>query len=208
MACCTPLNLRGADIECNIMWTPWNEPGLEHLHLLEQDGNVLVDSVIIGVSNHMPFRLRYEMVCDSNWRVKELSLALLSAKDKSIKLQADGQGHWTTNTGDPVSSLEACIDCDISATPFTNTLPIRRLALKPGQSAELLVAYVVIPELELKSDRQRYTCLAWNAGGGLYRYEGLASGFSAELQVDSDGLVIDYQDLFKSVWRSAGIEKS
>ena len=188
-------------MERNIMWTPWSEPGLEHLHLLQQDGNILADSIIVGVSNRLPFRLHYEITCDSNWKVKELGLTLLSGNRESIKIQTDGQGHWSTHTGDPVPSLEGCIDVDISATPFTNTLPIRRLALSPGQSAELLVAYASIPEIELKPERQRYTCLEWNTDRGLYKYEGLESGFSTELPVDSEGLVIDYPGLFKRVWQ-------
>ena len=183
------------------MWTPWSEPGLEHLHLLQQDGNILADSIIVGVSNRMPFRIRYEITCNSNWKVKELGLTLLSGNRESIKIQTDGQGHWSTHTGDPVPSLEGCIDVDISATPFTNTLPIRRLALSPGQSAELLVAYASIPEIELKPERQRYTCLEWNTDGGLYKYEGLESGFITELPADSEGLVIDYPGLFKRVWQ-------
>ena len=186
-------------MERNIMWTPWSEPGLEHLHLLQQDGNILADSIIVGVINRMPFRLHYEITCDLHWNVKELGLTLLSGNRESIKIQTDGQGHWSTHTGDPVPSLEGCIDVDISATPFTNTLPIRRLALSPGQSAELLVAYASIPEIELKPERQRYTCLEWNTDRGLYKYEGLESGFSTELPVDSEGLVIDYPGLFKRV---------
>ncbi len=189
-------------MERNIMWTPWSEPGLEHLHLLQQEGNVLADSIIVGVSNRMPFRLHYEITCDSHWNVKELGLTLLSGNRESIKTQTDGQGHWSTYTGDPVPSLEGCIDVDISATPFTNTLPIRRLELRPGQSAELLVAYVAIPEMELEPMSQRYTCLALNTHERLYRYESVVSGFSAELPVDSDGLVIDYPGLFKRVWQS------
>ena len=76
------------------------------------------------------------------------------------------------------------------------------LKLSPGQSAELLVAYILIPEIELMTDRQRYTCLELHAQGGLYRYESMESDFKAELPVDSDGLVIDYPGLFKSIWRS------
>src|SRR5260370_40874850 len=140
------------------------------------------------------------MVCNTDWTIKELGLILLGGNGKSIKMQTDGQGHWSTISGDPLPSLEGCIDVDISATPFTNTLPIRRLALSPGQSVELLVAYVVIPELELKPDRQRYTCLSLGTHEGLYRYDGLESGISAELRVDSDGLVIDYQGLFRRAW--------
>jgi hypothetical protein len=41
-------------------------------------------------------------------------------------------------------------------------------------------------------ERQRYGCLEAQADGGLYRFEALPSGFTAELPVDADGLVIDY----------------
>ncbi len=71
-------------MERNIIWTPWSALGLEHLHLLQQDENVLVDSLIIGVSNSKPFRLQYNIVCDSNWRVKELGLKLLSGNGKRV----------------------------------------------------------------------------------------------------------------------------
>ncbi|MGZ3622658.1 MAG: putative glycolipid-binding domain-containing protein [Ktedonobacteraceae bacterium] len=189
-------------MERNIMWTPWSEPGLEHLRLTQQDGGMLADSLIVGISNRMPFRLYYEITCDSSWNVKELDLMLLSGSRKSLKIQADGHGHWFTSTGGPIPSIDGCIDVDISATPFTNTLPIRRLKLNPGQSAELLVAYVLIPEVELMTDRQRYTCLELHTQGGLYKYESMESDFKAELPVDSDGLVIDYPGLFKSIWRS------
>jgi len=189
-------------MERNIMWTPWSEPGLEDLRLTQQDGGMLADSIIVGVSNRMPFRLHYEITCDSNWNVKKLDLALLSGSRKSLKILVDGKGHWFTHKGDPIPSLDDCLDIDISATPFTNTLPIRRLKLSPGQSAELLVAYILIPEIELMTDRQRYTCLELHAQGGLYRYESMESDFKAELPVDSDGLVIDYPGLFKSIWRS------
>jgi len=189
-------------MERNIMWTPWSEPGLEHLRLLQVDGTILADSFIVGVSNRMPFRLHYEITCDSNWKVKELGLTILSGNRESMKIRANGQSHWFTHAGDPIPLLDGCKDVDISATPFTNTLPIRRLALSPGQSAELLVAYASIPEMELKPERQRYTCLEWNTDRGLYKYEGLESGFSTELPVDSEGLVTDYPGLFKRVWQS------
>ena len=174
------------------MWAPWSEPGLEDLHLLWNEDRMTADSIIIGFVDRTPFRLWYEMVCDANWRVEELGLIFLSSKGKSVKIRADGEGRWSTSTGEPLSSLEGCIDVDISATPFTNTLPIRRLGLSAGQSAELQVAYVAVPELDLKPVRLRYSCVELSEQGGLFRYEGLASGFSTELQVDGDGLVLDY----------------
>jgi hypothetical protein len=96
--------------------------------------------------------------------------------------------------------LDGCIDVDISSTPFTNTLPIRRLGLEPGESEELAVTYILVPELLVGAERQRYDCLEAQAEGGLYRFEALPSGFTAELPVDADGLVIDYPGLFRRVW--------
>lgn len=47
---------------------------------------------------------------------------------------------------------------------------------------------------------QRYTFLEKNAEGGVYRYENLASGYTADLNVDAQGLVIDYPGDWKRVW--------
>ena len=59
---------------------------------------------------------------------------------------------------------------DISETPFTNTLPIRRLGLAPGESADVSVAYFDGSELQPWPEPQRYTCLETNDRGGLHRY--------------------------------------
>jgi hypothetical protein len=95
--------------------------------------------------------------------------------------------------------LNDCIDIDISATPFTNTLPIRRLQLARGQSSEIKVVYIAVPEMELKPAMQRYTCLEIKPYGRLYRYESLPSGYTNEFWVDTDGLIIDYPGLFRRV---------
>ncbi len=87
---------------------------------------------------------------------------------------------------------------DISQTPFTNTLPIRRLGLGPGESAEISVAYVDGTQLQPWPEPQRYTCLEEGGRrGGLYRFLSLDGGFTADLPVDADGLVLDYPGLFK-----------
>jgi hypothetical protein len=88
---------------------------------------------------------------------------------------------------------------DLSATPFTNTLPIRRLSLREGESSEIGVVYVDVPVMRLDVSRQRYTCLERDADGGLYRYEDRGSfrGFAADLPVDADGLVLDYPGIFR-----------
>ena len=87
---------------------------------------------------------------------------------------ADGGG---TPTAAPVADLDGCIDVDISTTPLTNTLPVRRLRLAPGQSAEIQVGYVDVPTLTIRAVLQSYTRI----DGRTYRY---ASGsFAADVML-------------------------
>lgn len=182
------------------MWAPWEDPGIEHLHLVVRGEDIVADGIIIRVKDGTPFRTHYRIRCDGRWAVREVDVRLLDAPDRRLTLLTDGRGRWTTSSGTPVPALEGCRDVDISATPFTNTLPIRRLGLATGDSAEITVAYVPVPELEHRVAHQRYTCLERSAQGGVYRYEGLFRNFRADLSVDQDGLVIDYPQLCKRAW--------
>ena len=186
-------------MESHVWWTPLQQTGLEQLHLVENETGVVADGLVLGIEHATPFRLWYQVRADSDWNVRECLLQVGGEKGQSLHLSTDSLGHWTDATGNAYSSLDGCLDVDISTTPFTNTLPIRRLTLAPGQSADLLVAYITVPDLSVKPVQQRYTCLARTASGGTYRYEGLDSGFTADLLVDTQGLVVDYPGIWKRV---------
>jgi hypothetical protein len=186
-----------SSVERELMWAPWEGPGLEHLRLVTSGSGVVANGLVIGLEAGRPFRIGYEVRCDGRWRVREVRVATPDSERPVLELLTDGEGHWKRGGGEPVPELEGRIDVDISATPFTNTLPIRRLALEPGESEELAVTYIRVPELLVGPERQRYGCLQAQADGGLYRFEALPSGFTAELPVDADGLVIDYPGLFR-----------
>jgi hypothetical protein len=104
--------------------------------------------------------------------VRELEVKDTATDEKQV-LSADGKGKWFNAMGIPLAGLDGCIDIDISATPFTNTLPIRRLQLERGAAQVLRVAYIPVPALKPGAVEQRYTCLQPNQ---LCRYEGLTSG--------------------------------
>jgi len=182
------------------MWAPWEGPGLEHLRLSTSDRDLVANGLVIGLEAGRPFRIGYEIRCDERWRVREVRTASPDSEQPDLELLADGEGRWKRRDGEPVPELDGCIDVDISATPLTNTLPIRRLGLMPGESEELAVTYVRVPELSVGPERQRYGCLEARADGGLYRFEALPSGFTAELPVDAERLVIDYPGLFRRAW--------
>jgi hypothetical protein len=181
-----------------VMWTAWGRPGLGHLRVAVRDGGVMADGMVLGVAEGRPFRLAYEVRCDAYWRVRYARVGLPSEPPKT-ELLSDGEGNWATSDGRAVAYLEGCTYVDISVTPFTNTLPIRRLGLALEESADVLVAYFDGYELQPWPEPQRYTRLADDERGGMYRFASLEGGFTADLRVDSDGLVVDYPMLFKRV---------
>jgi len=189
------------DLERDIYWSPWEDPGLEHLHLKVSSDGVEALGLILRMREGRHFRCRYELQTDPDWRLRQLTFAVMPAGSggppKRVELESDGQGNWRVD-GERRADLIGCSDLDIQVTPFTNTLPIRRLGLAEGESAEISAAYLWVPELKVEPDAQRYTRL--DAEGSRYRYEGIGDDFEADLPVDSDGLVLDYPDLFRRVW--------
>jgi hypothetical protein len=183
-----------------VMWAPWEGRGLEHLRLRIGESGIEADGVVIGEEDEVAFRVRYVIRCDPGWRTREVTVDPLDAR-KSLYLRSDGRGNWSDASGRSIRELSGCIDVDLSATPFTNTLPIRRLDLREEKSSEIVAVYVNVPYLQLHASRQRYTFLERNASGGLYRYEdkGLFRGFTAVLPVDATGLVLDYPGIFRRI---------
>lgn len=180
------------------MWKPWTGSGIEHLRLVRDGGGALADGVVVGVEDGSPFRVRYTIRCDARRRVRELSVAPLLGDGEELHLSADGEGRWKSS-GARVPVLDGCVDADISATPFTNTPPIRRLGLGFGEPAGIMAVYVAAPEMRFEPARQRYTRLEDREGGAVYRFESLdggSAGFAADLPVDADGLALDYPGLF------------
>jgi len=183
-----------------ICWTPiWERDragaGLEHLLLREGSA----DSVVLAFDQHgRPFRLTYQLVWDEAWRVRDARLVVATEHAmRSLHLETDGQGQWRDGDARAVlPQLEGCLDIDIWPTPFTNTFPIRRHPIAVGERRAFVMAWVSAPELTVRPMRQGYTRLSDRR----YLYENLeGSEFRAELTVDGDDVVLDYQGVFRRV---------
>jgi hypothetical protein len=185
-----------------IIWSNQADTGLEHFCLRRDNEQITADGIVIGVEENIAFRIRYQIHCDLSWNVRKVIVKSLEENDQTLSFVSDGLGNWTNESGNLISELDGCLDVDITATPFTNTLPIRRLNLRSGQSAEIKVVYFRIPEMQVNVEPQRYTCLETASTGGKYKFESLNDGFTAVITVDADGFVEDYPELFKRVWMS------
>jgi uncharacterized protein len=182
-----------------VYWSAIGTAGLEHLVLEQAREGILADGLVLRYHNEQGLRLRYQITCDPDWRTRQVRVQLLGENVSEVRAISDGRGSWTGPDGHKIEYLNGCLDVDVMATPFTNTLAIRRLGLAAGESREIEVAYVKIPGLELSRARQRYNCLEKNGEGARYLYESLEGDFKAELAVDDESLVLTYQGLWERV---------
>lgn len=178
-----------------LRWEWINGGGLEHLHLRITDTAIEANGAMLGTLDAQRFALTYRIVCTPGWTVREAEIDTV-AEGRHRVVSFDGAGTWRDGRGQTLDALNGCVDLDLMGSPFTNTLPINRLKLGLEEARLLRTAYITVPDLTLRADRQRYTCLE---PGKRYRYDGLDTKFTAVLTVDHDGLVIDYEGLFRRV---------
>jgi hypothetical protein len=179
----------------SVRWRPINGTGLEHLTVSIEPREIIARSVVIGQREGRPYGVRYTIVCDAAWVIRSLDLETTAGQ--TLCLVKDDDGRWTDQGGASLPSFDGCIDIDLAGTPFTNTLPIRRLDLDVNDGpVELRMLYVPFDTFTPIVDEQRYRCLGRRS---LYRYETVDRSFSADLPVDPDGLVTDYPGLFERV---------
>lgn len=179
------------------VWKPVESEGLEHLAIHEHDAAVNTTGIIIRVEDQSTFRLEYSLLMTCDYTFVHVGIQLLGKP--YFSLTRDGYGNWTDEMNMPLPHLDGCIDVDITATPFTNTLPIRRIDWKVGQREEFRMAWISVPEMTVTPNRQIYTCLEKDANGAKFRFESPDIDFEAVITVDADGLVVDYPGLFTRV---------
>jgi uncharacterized protein len=176
----------------DLAWQALEWPSVEHVAIADDTDGWTADGAMVGVIDGAAVRLTYRLRVGGDGATRTLDLAD-AVGGATLRLRADGHGRWWDADGAPVAELDDCIDVDISTTPLTNTLPVRRLRLAPGESAEIQVGYVEVPALTIRAVPQHYT----RTDARTYRY---ASGsFAADVLFDEQDLVTDYADLWRRV---------
>ena len=143
--------------------------------------------VQLGAEPH-PYRADYELTTGANWITERL---LVSCGERSLELRRADDGSWTAN-GEPQPHVQGALDCDMAFSPLTNFMPARRLA---GQPVDHVMAWVSVPDLAVLRSEQRYEPI----DARTVRFIGLEDGFTADLELDEDGLVVRYPRLAERV---------
>lgn len=179
----------------SILWRRLDPEGHEFFHLLSDSSRWRLAGTAVFSFEGMPCRLDYEIFCDAEWRTRFAKVAGW-AGNESVRheVSVDPSGRWSLD-GTERPDLDGCVDIDLEFSPCTNTLPIRRLRLAVGESAPVRTAWLRFPGLGLELFEQAYTRLAESR----YRFESGDGEFVRELEVNADGIVLDYPDFWTSV---------
>lgn len=178
------------------MWQRTQGIGLENFQLLRATNEWVMYGTVLTLTKGIPTETRYEIVCDAGWNTKRADISLRDTGGERVLRLTAQNGRWYVN-GRANEAVHGCIDIDLGWSPSTNTLPIRRLGLAIGKSSgPLTAAWVRFPELTVEVLPQEYVRLSEQR----YRYTSRGGAFTAVIEVDDEGLVLDYE----GVWRRVG----
>jgi uncharacterized protein len=193
-------------------WQRRDTTGAEHA-LVDTHAGLYARGTMLA-ADPIAHTCRYELRTDPDWATAHLDVTAEGPGwERSIRLEL-AAGRWRATTAEK-GNLEATLaaaeradrglpgiedpdllfgafDVDLSGSPLTNTLPIRRLGMLAGENGvahRIGVALVLVPSLEVVRADQIYTAL----GDGRVRFA--SETFSADLTVDEEGFVVDYPGL-------------
>ena len=178
----------------SILWHRLDQPGHDSALLRDDESGAAIEGTAVFAESARPCRLDYRIVCDSAWRTLSASVhGWLDTTAVSIAIEADADGGWTLN-GQRHPDLQGAFDVDLSFTPATNLLPIRRIRLAIGAKAPVRAAWLRFPEMTLEPLDQIYERLSATR----YRYESGGGTFVRTLETNVAGLVTDYPGLWQA----------
>jgi uncharacterized protein len=174
-------------------WRRIDEPG-DDVCVLEPNGSGWrLEGVAVFRELGVAAGLTYRVDCDPAWLADEARVTgLLGSHRVDLEIVRHGLGQWSVN-GAAVFGLEETVDLDLGFTPATNTLAIRRLDLRVGESADDLAAWLDVSTGLLKPLRQSYERRAEST----YWYESPDFDYAAALDVTPSGFVRTYPGLWE-----------
>ena len=178
-----------------LMWENKESRSIEYFTLHDVNGSFVLKGTVILPLEQLPTKVSYSIKCDYQWRTRRVHLRQEQpGKTSQLTLTVNKEQDWKENKS-TVSFAKGLFDVDFEISPATNTLPIRRLSLKVGESRTVDAVWVRFPSLKIGRLQQRYTRIDERC----YKYEALSSDYEAHLEVDDAGLIVRYDKLWKQI---------
>lgn len=167
-------------------WHRWDGSGEEELTLVWENEGWTASGLVTAE------RVQYVMRLSPAWHVRQFIL-FRDLDEPDLWLATDGAGRWGEMNGAHRLELDGCHDVSLDITPFSQTIPVRRLPLHVGHTADITTVTVDVETLEVRPDHQRYT----RAGERQWVFTHLETGDETAFEVDEHGLVLDQPGRFR-----------
>jgi len=170
------------------LWRQLDHSGTEYASLWSLPSGWELCGTVVLAEKDDPMLVEYVVTCNAAWETKEVLVRVAKGGEyRELRLQVDEEQRWWDGEREVIAA-RGCLDVDLGVTPITNTLPIRRLALAPGEAALCDAAWIRFPDLAIELLPQRYIHIEPRR----YRYESDNGAFSTDIVVDDLGLVTMY----------------
>lgn len=195
-----------AELMRTVLWRELEQPGTHWCELAQEGGGWQIDGMVLTAEEGVPIQARYRINLDQRWATRSAEITVLrgSGDERRLHVHVDAEQRWQIErepvaeigvVSEDTAALDGIFDIDLSLSPATNTLPIRRLAPAIGEAVDVTAVWIGFPELAVELLPQRYTRLDER----LYRYESNDGDFVAEIAVDELGLVVSYEGLWQRI---------
>ena len=175
-----------------ILWRRLDAPGHDSCRLSRNDAGWVLEGTAVFSENSIPAMLGYQVVANSMWCTIQAHIhGWLGEQDIDLRVTRTRDGNWMLD-GTAVPGLEANFDLDLSFTPATNLLQLRRVSMPEGDVMDLPVAWLDVASATLTCLPQRYERRAATS----YWYE--APGYSGLLKVRASGFILQYPGLWEA----------
>jgi uncharacterized protein len=192
-----------------LVWTGVEE-WLAESATVDLDGDGLSATGTQLGADPVPFRVDYRLEAPG-FVTRELELsAAAEGWRRHLLLRHDGSGAWDADVEDEgevpggrwdgsLPDLSKALDIDIQNSPLTNTMPILRHGFQREGSGDFVMAFATTPTLRVEASPQRYEHVSVSGATSVVRYISREGDFTAELEVDAEGLLLFYPRLARRV---------
>ena len=138
----------------SVIWRRLDTPGHDSCTLRSVKSGYELDGVAVFLHGKVAACLRYRVTCSPSWKTKEATVTgTLGKKEVKVKITRS-KDHWLLN-GVPQLEAVECFDVDLSFTPATNILPIKRLSLSTGSEASVKAAWLRLSLIHISEPTRR-----------------------------------------------------
>ena len=175
-------------------WTRLDRPGRDAALLRPNATGWLLQGAAAFDHDDGPATVAYQVETDARHETtRGILCGFLGEKPVRHEILRD-KGGWRLN-GVPAEGLGRLVDLDYGFTPATNVLQLSRIALQPGQKADVPVAWFDLDSASLIELPQSYE----RRGAASYWYEAPTVPYQALLEIAPNGFVRSYPGLWRLV---------